>query len=167
MSLLLLFAGGSLPTTVYTDEWAFRVLDAAETPHPEFTRWTETDSAIIQRGILGDGVTSYGGAVVSPTTPPSVAVSVSSGTGRQSGTDVTIAGGILPIPLPNPTQPRIDLIGFDNAGALHVVIGELSGDPYPPDLPVDLTALAFVYVWAGALSLGTLDILSKRMLLSS
>lgn len=160
MTLLLLLGGGV--GSIYADTGGFDVPDPDDVTHLEFARWGETDSQIIRRGMLGEGVTM--GCRVTAQSTPNLSVNVAGGSVSVGGSAKTVGGANLSIPTPDTANPRIDLIAIDSNGAIRLTQGTASGMPYPPDLPNGQVALAYMYVGAQATRILSADLVDKRVL---
>lgn len=159
--LLLLGAGGA---TVYADSAGFSVADPEDTIHPEFARWCNTDSEIIRRGLLGEGITNYQGGLVTAQSTPNLSVLVAAYTATLNGGTGSGSAATLPIPLPDVANDRIDLVTLDDAYAIRLTQGTPSGIRYPPDLPLGHLALAYLYVGAQVTQIREADVWDKRCL---
>jgi len=160
MTMLMLLGGGV--GNAYSDSDGFTVADPQNTVHPEFARWCETDSEIIQSVILGN-VINLGGQVSSQATP-NLSVFVAAYTATILGVAGSGGGANLSIPTPDLANPRIDLVTVDSNFAIRLTQGTPSGIPCPPSLPLGHTALAYVYVGAQVTQILSQDLWSKRML---
>lgn len=93
----------------------------------------------------------------SPADPPDMTVKVTAGRATLDGTQRVFAGGTTAAFTAPATNPRIDLIALNNAGALTVVAGTEASSPTPP------TANGVLPLWHVTLAPGQTAILDTHL----
>jgi len=101
--------------------------------------------------------------------PAAMAIDFAAGQIYLNGSLVNFASGSQAIDAANVTNPRWDIISVDSSGTVNYAVGTPKAlnpptdlGPFPPDLPVDEVALAYVFVAANETTINTADILDGR-----
>lgn len=124
------------------------------------------DVDILVAGNAGDGVVNAGTHLCAVTAQgtPDMTVAVDSGAIKSGGAPKAVAAGNVTIAVADATNPRIDLIVVDSAGAKQRRAGTAAANPLLPLLTAGDVALAAIYVPANATNIATAQILDKRVL---
>lgn len=121
------------------------------------------DVDIMVAGLAGDGVIS--GCAVTAQGSPDMTVAVAAGVVKVGTTVVSVSAGNVTIATADATNPRIDLVTADNAGARAAVTGTAAASPVMPAIPANRVVLAAVFVPANDTTIETNQITDKRVLL--
>lgn len=119
-------------------------------------------SAILAEAFDLNGVIS--GCAVTAQGTPDMTVAVASGTVIVDGVLATVTSGNVTITAANGTNPRIDLVVVDSAGAKSAVAGTAASNPVFPD-PAGKVVLAAVYVPANDTTIASNQITDKRVVI--
>lgn len=142
----------------------FVVPNAAEAALPQQARPDSRDLDIMNAAEMGTGVLS-GGSVTSQTTP-NMTVQVAKAQVLIGGAAVTVPAGDSPAcAAADATNPRIDLLTADTAGAKLIVQGSPAAVPVMPAIPTGRVVLARLDVPPGAVSVSGTQIVDKRVML--
>lgn len=120
----------------------------------DITIWTMAAGG--QNGVVS-------GCAVTAQTPAAMAVDVAAGTIVVAGTQVTVAGNAVSITAANATYARLDIIYISDVGVAAVSTGTAAPAPVPNALPADSVGVAFVYVPALDVAIGSTQITDKRV----
>lgn len=122
------------------------------------------DFEIWSAGFLGYGVAS-GCACTPASSGVTLGVAVASGSVHVgSKTAVAVTGATVTPGAASGSNPRIDLVVADNAGALSVVAGTAAAQPEFPTIPASRTVLCAVVIPTSATSITAGNIVDKRLL---
>lgn len=124
----------------------------------------QEDLDILVAGIAGidcvlSGLAVTGGADMTP--------AVAKGAVLSNRAMFAVAAADVTITAADATNPRIDLIVVNSAGALAVRAGTAAAAPKPPVRTANDVVIAFVYVPANDTAIGTTQIIDKRVSPSS
>lgn len=108
--------------------------------------------------VLQGGDLSYAGCLVTPQGSPNMTVAVATGEVQSNGVWFSVTGANATISAADATNPRLDLIVVDSAGAIQTRTGtaaafSTSSTPKPPNRTANDVVLAVVYVAANAASI--------------
>lgn len=120
------------------------------------------DFNILASSIAGNGVIS--GCAVTAQGTPDMSVAVSAGTVSIGGTVVAVSAGTVTITTANATDPRFDLIRVNSGGTLSALAGTASSNPVFPTPASTDVVLASVYVPANDTTIGSTQIVDKRII---
>lgn len=118
---------------------------------------------VLVRGISGThcvlfGCTITGGADMTP--------AVAAGGVLISGVMFAVAAGDVTITAADATNPRLDMVVVDNTGTKQVRAGTPAANPKPGTVGASDTAIAVVYVPAGATTIPTANITDMRVVIT-
>ncbi len=143
----------------------FTVPNAVDAPtYPQQARLDSRDLDILTAGDAQTGALT--GCAVTAQGSPNMTVAVAVGT-------VMIAGALIAVTAANSgtftaanaTNPRIDLVTIDTAGAIQIVTGTAAATPAIPTIPASRMVLARVDIPANATTITTGQIVDKRVFL--
>lgn len=140
---------------------AFKILNQSSAIHPIQAEPDSVDFDQLVLGFQGTGVIT--GVGVSAQAPTAMAVDVASGSVMVAGVEVTVNAISPVIGAADATNDRIDSVVVDNLGTVNVIVGTPSARPVIPDIPASSMILAIVVVPANATSIGTNEIVDKRV----
>lgn len=117
----------------------------AAATYPAQAEWFQCDWDALVAAIGGVTGVLTGCAV---TTQGAVAgrLSIAAGDVVVGGAFASVASGTVDLAAPDVTNPRIDIVVADNAGAKSKIDGTAASSPVPPALPTNRCLLAEVYV---------------------
>lgn len=135
---------------------------------PADSRWQSrldsTDISIMISGSNGNGVLS--GCAVTAQGSPNMTVAVASGTIVIAGDQITVsANASLAIGTADGTNPRKDIVVIGNTGTISVTAGTAAADPVKPAIPANSIVIAEVLIPASDTTIGSDQIIDKRVIL--
>lgn len=142
----------------------FTIPDKGEGAANRQSIFFQEDLEVLVAGITREALVLFGAAV----TPSSgLTLAVSKGAVVSQGVMRAYAGGTIAVGTADGTNPRIDYVAINASGTLVVRAGTPAASPFPPTRTAGDVVLAAVYVAAGDTTIGSSEIVDRRVLQDS
>jgi hypothetical protein len=143
---------------------AWTIPDKGEGAHDNQSILFQEDLDTLMAGLMGTDCVLNGGLVTAQGSP-NMTVAVAKAGVLSNGTLFSVAANAsVTIGAADGTNPRIDLVVIDSAGAIAVRAGTAAAAPKPPARTANDVVLAHVYVPANDTTIASNQIIDKRVM---